>query len=159
MLSIPFRAQAQDIQWMSWEEAVSLSQSDKNPKKLFVDVYTDWCGWCKKMDKETFQNPEVSKYMQENFYMVKLDGEGKEPIEYNGKTFKYVPSGRRGYHELAVALLQGKLSYPTVVFLDEDRKMLSPVPGYQQVGPFLHMARYFGENIYKEKDWKSYAGM
>ena len=156
LLTAPL-ATAQDIQWMSWEEAVNRSQSDRDPKKLFVDVYTDWCGWCKKMDKDTFQNPEVAKYMQANFYMVKLDGEGKEPIEYNGKTFKFVPSGRNGYHELAVALLQGKLSYPTVVFLDESRNMLSPVPGYQKVGPFLHIARYFGDNIYKEKDWKTYA--
>ncbi|MBW8243295.1 DUF255 domain-containing protein [Muricauda oceani] len=151
-------AQAQDINWISWEEAVELSKTDAQPKKIFVDVYTDWCGWCKKMDKNTFQNPEVSKYMQDNFYMVKMDAEGKDPIEYQGKTFKYVPSGRRGYHELAAALLQGKMSYPTVVFLDEKLNMLSPVPGYQQVEPFMQIAKYFGDNIYKDKDWKSYAG-
>lgn len=150
--------QAQDINWISWEEAVELSKTDTKPKKIFVDVYTDWCGWCKKMDQNTFQNPEVSKYMQDNFYMVKMDAEGKDPIEYQGKTFKYVPSGRRGYHELAAALLQGKMSYPTVVFLDESLNMLSPVPGYQQVEPFMQIAKYFGDNIYKNKDWQSYAG-
>ena len=153
-----FTAQAQDIQWISWEEAVQLSQTDAQPKKIFVDVYTDWCGWCKKMDKNTFQHPEVSKYMQDNFYMVKMDAEGKDPIEYQGRTFKFVPSGRRGYHELAAALLQGKMSYPTVVFLDEQLNMLSPVPGYQQVEPFMQIAKYFGDNIYKDKDWQSYAG-
>ena len=150
--------QAQDINWISWEEAVELSKTDAKPKKIFVDVYTDWCGWCKKMDQNTFQNPEVSKYMQDNFYMVKMDAEGKDPIVYQGKTFKYVPSGRRGYHELAAALLQGKMSYPTVVFLDESLNMLSPVPGYQQVEPFMQIAKYFGDNIYKNKDWQSYAG-
>ena len=153
-----FNAQAQDINWISWEEAVQLSKTDAQPKKIFVDVYTDWCGWCKKMDKNTFQHPDVSKYMQDNFYMVKLDAEGKDPIEYQGKTFKFVPSGRRGYHELAAALLQGRMSYPTVVFLDEQLNMLSPVPGYQQVEPFMQIAKYFGENIYKDKDWESYAG-
>lgn len=150
---------AQNVQWVSWEEAVALSKTETNPKKIFVDVYTDWCGWCKKMDKDTFQNLEVAAYMKENFYMVKMDAEGKEPIEYDGKTFKFVPQGRRGYHELAAALLQGKMSYPTVIFLDEERKMLSPVPGYQKVKPFLQIAKYFGENIYKDKDWKSYAGV
>ena len=150
---------AQDINWISFEEAVSLTQKEGNTKKVFIDVYTDWCGWCKKMDKDTFQNPEVAAYMQENFYMVKFNAEGKEPIEYEGKTFKYVPSGKRGYHELAAALLQGRLSYPTVVFLDKDLKMLSPVPGYQKVQPFMQIAKYFGENIYKEKDWKTYAGV
>lgn len=150
---------AQNVQWVSWEEAVALSKTETNPKKIFVDVYTDWCGWCKKMDKDTFQNPDVAAYMKENFYMVKMDAEGKEPIEYDGKTFKFVPQGRRGYHELAAALLQGKMSYPTVIFLDEERKMLSPVPGYQKVKPFLQIAKYFGENIYKDKDWKSYSGV
>ncbi len=148
---------AQDIQWLSWNEAVELAQSDATPKKIFIDVYTDWCGWCKKMDKDTFQNPEVALYMNQNFYMVKLDGEGKEPIEFRGKTYKYVPSGRRGYHELAAALLKGRLSYPTVVFMDEDLNLLSPVPGYQKPGPFLNIARYFGDNIYKEKDWQTYS--
>ena len=158
LLLVGVTAHAQDINWISWEEAVALSKTDAQPKKIFVDVYTDWCGWCKKMDKNTFQNPEVSKYMEDNFYMVKMDAEGKDPIEYQGKTFKFVPSGRRGYHELAAALLQGKMSYPTVVFLDEQLNMLSPVPGYQQVDPFMQIAKYFGDNIYKDKDWESYAG-
>ena len=150
---------AQQVQWVSWHEAVTLSKTDANPKKIFVDVYTDWCGWGKKMDKETFQNTEVAAYMAQNFYMVKMDAEGKEPIEYDGRTFKFVPQGRRGYHELAAALLQGKMSYPTVIFLDEKLKMLSPVPGYQKVEPFLQIARYFGDDIYKDKDWKSYTGI
>lgn len=147
---------AQQVEWLSWEEAVAKAESDANPKKIFIDVYTDWCGWCKKMDKDTFQNAEVAAYMSQNFYMVKLDGEGKEPIEYRGKTFKFVPSGRRGYHEFAAALMQGRMSYPTVIFLDEKQQMLSPVPGYQKPDPFLKIAKYFGDNIYKEKDWKTY---
>ncbi|QLG46301.1 DUF255 domain-containing protein [Costertonia aggregata] len=148
---------AQEVKWLSWEEATSLATTDKNPKKIFVDVYTDWCGWCKKMDKDTFQNPEVAKYMSENYYMVKLDGEGKEPIEFKGKTYKFIPSGRKGYHEFAAALMQGKMSYPTTIFLDEKMNMLSPVPGYQKPEPFLNIAKYFGDNIYLEKDWKTYS--
>ncbi len=158
-LLFSFTISAQEIQWMSFEDAVAMTQNEGNTKKVFIDVYTDWCGWCKKMDKDTFQNPEVAKYMQENFYMVKFNAEGKEPIEFEGRTFEYVPSGRRGYHQLAAALLNNRLSYPTVVFLDENMKMLSPVPGYQKVQPFLQIAKYFGDNIYKQQDWKSYAGV
>ena len=158
-LLITLTLSAQEIQWMSFEDAVAMTKNEGNTKKVFIDVYTDWCGWCKKMDKDTFQNPEVARYMQENFYMVKFNAEGKEPIEFDGRTFEYVPSGRRGYHQLAAALLQNRLSYPTVVFLDEDMKMLSPVPGYQKVKPFMQIARYFGDNVYKEQDWKSYAGV
>lgn len=153
---IGFSLNAQEVEWLSWDEAVALSKTDKNPKKMFIDIYTDWCGWCKKMDKDTFQNPKVAKYMSDKYYMVKLDGEGKEDIEYRGKTFKFVAQGRRGYHEFAAALMQGKMSYPTTIFLDEKQQMLSPVPGYQKPEPFLKIAKYFGENIHKEKDWKAY---
>ncbi|WP_047420082.1 DUF255 domain-containing protein [Cellulophaga sp. Hel_I_12] len=151
-----FAIQAQEVTWLSWAEAVKLAETDKNPKKIFVDVYTDWCGWCKKMDKDTFQNPEVASYMEKNFYMVKLDGEGKEPIEFKGKTFKFVASGRSGYHEFAAALMQGKLSYPTTIFLDEKLNMLSPVPGYQKPDAFLQIATYFGDDIHKQKKWDEY---
>ncbi|RTE53213.1 DUF255 domain-containing protein [Arenibacter aquaticus] len=153
---LPSGMNAQEVNWLSWDEAAKLAETDKNPKKIFIDVYTDWCGWCKKMDKDTFQNPEVAEYMSKNYYMVKLDGEGKEPIEFRGKTFKFVPSGRNGYHEFAAALMQGKMSYPTTIFLDEQMNMLSPVPGYQKPGPFLKIAKYFGEDIHKEKDWNTY---
>jgi len=150
--------QSQEIEWLSWQEATERAQKDANPKKIFVDVYTDWCGWCKRMDIDTFQNAAVAAYMSEHFYMVKLDGEGKEPIEFKGKTYEFVPSGTKGYHQFAAALLQGRLSYPTVVFLDEGLNMLSPVPGYQKPGPFMNIARYFGDDIYKELDWKTYSG-
>ncbi|HLT51685.1 MAG TPA: DUF255 domain-containing protein, partial [Arenibacter sp.] len=55
----PGAIKAQNITWLSWEEAVKLAETEKDPKKIFVDVYTDWCGWCKKMDKDTFQDPKV----------------------------------------------------------------------------------------------------
>jgi len=156
----PNTMQAQDnasttVEWLSFEEA--LKRHEKEPRKWLVDVYTDWCGWCKKMDKDTFQNPEVAKYMAEHYYMVKLDGEETEPIEYKGHTFKFIPSGRKGYHEFAATLMNGRMSYPTTVFLDEKLDMLSPVPGYQKPVAFLQIAKYFGENIHKEKKWTEYA--
>ena len=149
---------AQQVNWLSWEEAMTLASQEGNSKKIFVDVYTDWCGWCKKMDKDTFQNPTVATYMEQNFYMVKLDAEDKNTKEFKGQTFNFVPSGRRGYNQLAAYLLNGRLSYPTVVFMDEKLNLLSPVPGYQKPGPFLNIARFFGDNIYLEKSWKDYSG-
>jgi len=145
------------IQWMSIEEAYALTLNDENPKKIFVDVYTDWCGWCKRMDKATFQNPEVAAYMNAHYYNVKFDAEQKESIEMLGNTFEFVPQGSRGYHELAAALLNGKMSYPTVVFMNPKFEMLSPVPGYQEATPFLKVATYFGDDIYLTVPWEKYA--
>lgn len=155
-LFLTLQTQAQEINWMSWEEAIASSQADANPKKIFVDVYTDWCGWCKKMDANTFSNPEVAAYMNENFYMVKFDAEGTEPVEYKGKTFQFRKQGRNGVHELAYALLQGKLSYPSVVFLNEKQELIAPVPGYRESKEFLEIARYFGDDIFTHTKWADY---
>ena len=155
-LTFCLHAQAQKIEWMSFEAAIEAQAKADQPKKIFIDVYTDWCGGCKKMDKETFNNPEVAVYMQQHFYMVKLDGEGKKPIVFRGKTFSFVPSGRNGYHELAAGLMQGQLSYPTVVFLNEQAELLSPVPGYHPPESFMPIARFFGDNHYKSSTWEDY---
>lgn len=142
------------VNWMTFEEAVEASKSEK--KKIFIDVYTDWCGWCKVMDKNTFSQKNIAEYLNENFYPVKLDGEQKESIEFRGTTFKFVASGRNGYHQLAAALLQGKLSYPTVVFLDEDFNMLQPLKGYQKPHEFDVVLKYLGENHFKNTKWEDF---
>ena len=158
LLSLAAITNAQEkIQWMSIEEAYELTLTEQSPKKIFIDVYTDWCGWCKRMDKATFQNPEVAKYMNEHYYNVKFDAEQKESIEILCNTFKFIPQGKRGYHELAAALLNGKMSYPTVVFMNPKFEMLSPVPGYQEAPQFLKVATFFGENIYLTVSWEEYA--
>lgn len=152
-----FSVQAQEkIQWMSIEEAYALTLTEESPKKIFIDVYTDWCGWCKRMDQATFQNPEVVKYMNEHYYNVKFDAEQREDVEILGNTFKFVENGRRGYNELAAALLNGKMSYPTVVFMNGKFEMLSPVPGYQEPTGFMQVAKFFGDNIYRTKKWDEY---
>ena len=88
------------------------------------------------MDKNTFNDPQVSKLLNEKFYAVKFNAEQREDVVFDNHTFKFVPSGRNGYHELAAALLNNQLSYPTVVFLDEEFKMIQPLAGYRQAPEF-----------------------
>lgn len=152
-------SQAQEtINWVTWEEAVKLAEDKKNDRKVFVDVYTDWCGWCKRMDRDTFNHPDVAKYMNEKYIMVKLDAQQKEDIIYKEKTFKYrePQPGKRGYHELAIALLNGRLSFPTVVFLNKDMEILTPVASYLKPDIFYKIASYYGENEFNKKTWEEY---
>ena len=142
------------IQWRTWEDVEKLQK--ENPKKIFVDIYTEWCGWCKKMDKATFQQDHIAKYVNENYYAVKFDAEDKSDITFDGKVYKYVKNGRNSYNELALALTRGQLSFPTIVFLDEDNKILQPIPGFQDASTFEMIATYFGENHFMDTPWKRY---
>lgn len=142
------------IQWMGMEEALAAQQSD--PKPIFIDVYTDWCGWCKKMDQTTFKDPDVVKYMNENFYAVKFDAEQKENIEYKGYTLKFIAQGRRGVHELAYSLLDGRLGYPSYVYLDENQDRITISPGYKTADSFIKELQYIGDGHYKTKKYEEY---
>lgn len=146
--------QAQKVNWMSIEEAEEASK--KEPRKVIVDVYTDWCGWCKRMDQTTFSNPVIAEYINENFYAVKLDAEQKDSINFKDHTFKYVAQGRRGYHELAAALLNGKMSYPNIVYMNEQMQVIQAVPGYQDAKSFEKIIKFFGEDHFQDTSWEDF---
>lgn len=139
---------------MSMEEA--LEASEKEPRKLLIDLYTDWCGWCKKMDKDAYANPVIAEYVNETYYPVKFNAEQTEDVEFKGRTFKFVANGRRGYHELAAALANGKMSYPTTVFLDEKLDMIQPIPGYMAAKSLEPILKYIGEDKFKSIKWEDF---
>lgn len=145
------------INWISFEEAVK--KNETNPKKIFIDVYTDWCGWCKRMDQTTFIDSAVVAYMNENFYAVKFDAEQSESVEFMGYTFiNENPNGpKKNPHQLAQALLQGKMSYPSYVFMDEKNELLTVVPGYVDAKSFMPILKYFGSNAYLDTKWEDYS--
>ena len=126
---IAFNATGQ-VQWMSWDEMIKAQKKEARP--VFIDVYTDWCGWCKVMDRETFAKAEVYEVLNRDFYSVKFDAEQREDIKVGSKTYSYVAQGR-GYHELAATLLNRQLSYPTVVFLDNIDGLASAITAHYGV--------------------------
>ncbi len=143
------------IKWMDFEQAVA--QNKKKPKKIFIDLYTDWCGWCKKMDASTFLNPVIVKYMNDNFYAVKFNAERKDTVMYNGKKFVNPnPSTPRSSHQMATELLSGRMSYPSYVFLDESLNKITVVPGYRKAPEFEGILNYIGSNSYKNQKWEDY---
>lgn len=143
-----------NIKWYTLEEALELNA--KQPRKIFIDIYTDWCGWCKVMDKNTFSNQYIADYLSKNFYPVKLNAEGTNDITYKGQVFKNRGQGQRPIHDLAVALLQGKLSYPSVVFLDSGSNPITFLSGYltpEQLEPIL---AFIADDHFKTEQWETF---
>ena len=149
------KVSADKINWMTWEEA--MTANEKAPKKIFIDVYTDWCGWCKKMDKSTFVDASIVEELNANFYAIKFNAEQKEVINFNGSEFKFVAGGRRGYHQLAYALLDGRMGYPAFVLLNESYERIMLSPGYKQVDQLIKELTFASSEAYKLKSWDEYS--
>lgn len=143
------------VEWLTFEEAVAKAKID--PKPIFIDVYTDWCGWCKKMDKATFSVDRVATMLQNDFYPVKFNAEQKESINFNNHEFKFIANGRKGYNELAIALLDGKLSYPSVVFLNEKMERITILAGYRGPDDFYPILQFIGSGAYQTKTFEEYS--
>ena len=132
--------QAEKIRWYSIDEAMKLNATA--PRKILIDVYTDWCGYCKIMDSETFNNPVIARYINQNFYAIKFNAESTDPISFAGHKFENQGPGsgsRRATHQFTQAL--GVTGYPTVVYFTGDLKMIGPVPGFyrpEKMEPLLH---------------------
>ncbi len=142
------------IKWYTWEEGMVKSESEH--KKFVIDMYTDWCGWCKKMDRTTFSDPRIIDYINTNYIPIKFDAEHKENITFKGEEHRFVRSGRRGYHTLAAKLTNGRLSYPTIVFLDESKELIQAIPGFQDATMFNPILIYFAEDLHKKMPWNSF---
>lgn len=120
-----------------WHHITDIKKlQEENSKPVIVDVYTDWCKWCKVMDEKTFSDPSLQSYLAENYHMIKFDAETKEDLQFNGKSFSFVQSGRRGINSLASHLCQGRASYPSFVILDKDLNIVEVIRGFKEVDKF-----------------------
>ena len=133
-------AQAQEIKWMSMDEA--LTAQKKKAKPIFMDVYTDWCGPCKMLDKKTFHDPEVVKYINDNYYAVKFNAESNSEVNYKGKKYtnpQYDANrkGRNAQHEFAGLL--GIRAYPTMMVFDAKGAMKEPIVGLYEPAQLLEL--------------------
>lgn len=142
------------IAWMTWDEAVKANEKTK--KKFFIDFYTDWCGWCKKMDKTTFMDPAVVKYVNENFYAVKFNAEQKEDVLFQNTTFKWQAGGRGGVHMLAYELLDGRLGYPSYVYLTPAYERILISPGFKDAASLQKELVFVKEDKYNTTTWEDF---
>lgn len=147
---------AAQIRWISMEQA--MNKSAQQPKPIVIDFYTDWCGWCKKLDQTTYADAAVVQYINDNFYAVKFDAEQKEDLNFLGKTYSFVPSGSRGTHAFAAMMANrnGRIGYPTITFLDASGARIAVEAGYKDSGKMMNMLKYYGEGYYREMNFNDF---
>lgn len=143
---------AQKINWMTMNEAVAAQAN--NPKKIFVDMYTNWCGPCKLLDRNTFSNKDVIDYINKNFYAVKFNGEGNEVVTDNTRTYTnpgYDPAkAKRRNSQHQFASYMGVRAYPTVLFIDENGGLINRVKGYKTPQQLEFYLKFFGTDLWKD---------
>lgn len=165
LLAAPAMAQTPAGSLVKWTDlATAQAAAKKDGKPLFIDVYTTWCGPCRMLDANTFGDQHTADYINANFHPVKFNAEGGEPVLFNGKKYanpSYDPArkaGRNGTHELTmvIAPVNGRVAYPTIVYMDSEGQVLTPVQGYmtpEQIEPIL---TYFGDGKYKQQEFPDF---
>ena len=126
--------------WQSWAEVMEASA--KTNKPILVDVYTDWCRYCRLMEATTYRNDSVSAYLRKHYLRFKLDAEGKDTLRWSGKTFTY--DARYKVHEFAFYLAGGRLAYPSTVIITPAGQPFSQ-PGYLKPSEMEMLLKYFVE--------------
>ncbi|MBX2840262.1 MAG: DUF255 domain-containing protein [Flammeovirgaceae bacterium] len=139
-IACPGFGQSAEILWLDFPQLEDSMR--RNPKKVIIKIETDWCKYCKLMDKTTFNDPKIVQILNENYYLIKLDAESKSDIKFLGRNYKFKASGKDvGIHELAEILGRtgGNLEYPTISFLNEKFQPIFNKDGYLNKKDFLKL--------------------
>ncbi len=140
------------MEWLNLKEASEKLKQQTKP--ILIDVYTDWCHWCKVMDQKTYSNQKVINYLSEKFYSVRINAETRDTLNWNNRKFAY----NTGYkiNEFALFATNGQASFPTTVILLNDGTPPIPVPGYMEPRELELIVRYFGDGEYKTKTFQEF---
>jgi thioredoxin-related protein len=143
------------VNWITFDEAYI--KCKKNPRPIMIDVYTTWCGPCKMMSNQTFNNPEIAKYINDNFYAVKFDAESKDSVKFDKYVFVSSDiSNPKAPHQFAASILDNQLAYPSIVFLNNQIQRLDILKGFMPPKNFEPILNYYGSGDYQKTKWEEY---
>lgn len=135
---------AESVDWLPMEEA--LAKARETGRKLLVDVYAPWCGYCRRMHAETFSDPAVSKYVADNYVATRVDGDSDRPYTFMGRTFTGT--------QLAGQL--GAQGFPTTVFLFSSGQYLTPLPGFVPSEMFVPVLQYISTDAFESQSFEEF---
>jgi thioredoxin-related protein len=143
------------VNWITFDEAYI--KCKKNPRPIMIDVYTTWCGPCKMMSNQTFSNPQIAKYINDNFYAVKFDAETKDSVKFDKYVFVSSDnSNPKAPHQFAASILDNQLAYPSIVFLNNQIQRLDILKGFMPPKNFEPILNYYGSGDYQKVKWEEY---
>lgn len=142
------------VKWLTFKEAFELNKT--HPKPFVIDVYTDWCGWCKHMMKTTYSSPDVSNYINTWFYPVKFNAETHDTIEYQGTKYFNEGKGAKSTHQLALKLLGNQLMYPTTIFASYGANFVLNSQGFLDSKKIEPILVYTLENIFRTTSYDDF---
>ena len=137
---------------VNWQTIEQASQIDvKNNKKLFfVDFSTSWCGWCKKMDRETFSDPVVAAILNKYYIPIHFDAEGTSTFTWNGNKYSntHVAGQKAQTHPFTRTILGQKIGYPSFAIFNRSAGLMQILQGYQNAYEFSMVLWYLcsGDN-------------
>ncbi|MES2763613.1 MAG: DUF255 domain-containing protein [Bacteroidota bacterium] len=143
------------VNWITFDEAYV--KCKKNPRPIMVDVYTTWCGPCKMMSSQTFNNPQIAKYINDNFYAVKFDAESKDSVKFDKYVFVSTDiTNPKAPHQFAASILDNQMAYPSIVFLNNQIQRLDVLKGFMPPQKFEPVLTYYGSGDYQKTKWEDY---
>lgn len=133
-----------ELKWKPLE--AGFAEAKRTNKKIMIDVYTDWCTWCKRLDRDVYGSADVAEYLDRQYVIIKLNAESKSKVVFD----------KTSYTEAELAQALGVSGYPTIIFFDSNGEPLDKLGGYVPANEFLPIIKYFGDGSYKTMTWKAY---